>query len=125
MSTVTEDSWAIKVQDGIIFWKMTTNKIELPEAQVMSDKIRQLIESGTVNKMFVDNSFTGALRSEVAEVWGQLMGYILESQKLARIATYTPSNTYKMQINRLSQQSNTFEFNRAFTDREAALMFLE
>lgn len=104
-------------QDHTLIWRTANDLSNSFEAKVVSDQIKQLVTSETIERMVVDNrSVTGTWSPEIDAIWIDLMRFMPIHVK--RTATLCKDVIGKIQLNYLSSQAGTIESVRAFTPAE-------
>lgn len=104
-------------QDHTLIWRTANDLSNSFEAKVVSDQIKQLVTSETIERMLVDNrSVTGTWSPEIDAIWIDLMRFMPIHVK--RTATLCKDVIGKIQLNYLSSQAGTIESVRAFTPAE-------
>ena len=104
-------------QDHTLIWRTANDLSNSFEAKVVSDQIKQLVTSETIERMLVDNrSVTGTWSPEIDAIWIDLMRFMPIHVK--RTATLCKDVIGKIQLNYLSSQAGTIDSVRAFTPAE-------
>lgn len=104
-------------QDHTLIWRTANDLSNSFEAKVVSDQIKLLVTSETIDSMLVDNrSVTGTWSPEIDAIWIDLMRFMPIHVK--RTATLCKDVIGKIQLNYLSSQAGTIDSVRAFTPTE-------
>ncbi|MCM2676397.1 hypothetical protein [Alkalicoccobacillus plakortidis] len=116
-------NYEYKVEGDVFYFKYLEMASTAAEAQEQADFVRSQISKPGIKKFLNDNrNVTSVASPEVSAVWGELMGWL--STRIEKNATITPSASLKMQLNRLSKTSGSYDMVRAFTDIDQALEFV-
>lgn len=116
----------IRIEQDVLYWENHTDLLTVKEAQIISNEIRNLVESSTLKGMVVDNrKLAGAWSPEVDRVWIDLMAFLPKHD--LKTATVCQNIINKLQFNYLSSQAGTADTVKAFIDdeREALCTFLQ
>ncbi|WP_067839691.1 hypothetical protein [Amphibacillus sediminis] len=113
-----------KEHKDVFYFKYNEMATTIEEAKQQADFVRSQLQKPQIKKFLIDNSaITTVAKPEVNEVWGQLMQDVFNY--IEKSATIAPNVTLKMQLNRLSRSSGTFDTVKAFTDVNEGLKFLD
>lgn len=111
------DNLNLMQQDHTLIWRTANALSNSFEAKVVSDQIKQLVTSETIERMLVDNrAVTGTWSPEIDAIWIDLMRFMPIHVK--KTATLCKDVIGKIQLNYLSSQAGTIESVRAFTPAE-------
>ncbi|MDQ0209085.1 hypothetical protein [Alkalicoccobacillus murimartini] len=117
-------NYEYKIEGDVFYFKYLEMATTPAEAQEQADFVRSQISKPGIKKFLNDNrNVTTVASPEVSAVWGELMGWL--STRIEKNATITPSASLKMQLNRLSKTSGSYDSVRAFTDINQALEFVD
>lgn len=117
-------NYEYKIEGDVFYFKYLEMATTAAEAQEQADFVRSQISKPGIKKFLNDNrNVTTVASPEVSAVWGELMGWL--SSRIEKNATITPSASLKMQLNRLSKTSGSYDSVRAFTDINQALEFVD
>lgn len=114
-----------RVEKDVFYWKNSANAsdVSAAEAKKLADEAKSILKKPEIKNFLIDNrNLKGVYKPEVNEVWADLMKWVVEN--VEKNATITADVTLKMQLNRLSRESNTYDKIRAFTDEKEALEFI-
>ncbi|MBM7839611.1 TnpA family transposase [Alkalihalobacillus xiaoxiensis] len=113
-----------KVEKDVFYFNYLEMASTVEEAQEQANFVRSQLAKPEIKKFLNDNrNVTSVAAPEVGAVWGELMATV--SSQVEKNATIAPSASLKMQLNRISKQSGTYDSVRAFTDINQALDFME
>lgn len=111
------DNLNLMQQDHTLIWRTANALSNSFEAKVVSDQIKELVTSETIERMLVDNrAVTGTWSPEIDAIWIDLMRFMPIHVK--KTATLCKDVIGKIQLNYLSSQAGTIESVRAFTPAE-------
>ncbi|GAA0368682.1 hypothetical protein [Bacillus horti] len=112
-----------KVYKDVFYFKYNEMAETVAEASQQAAEVKKALSQPNITKFLNDNSnIKTVAKPEVNEVWGELMKWV--SENVEKNATIASNVTLKMQLNRLSKESGTYESIRAFTNLEEALEFM-
>lgn len=113
-----------KVYKDVFYFKYNVMADTVEEAKQQAEDVKRGLSQPGITKFLNDNSnIQTVAKPEVNEVWGELMKWV--AGNVEKNATIAPNVTLKMQLNRLSKASGTYDSVRAFTSLEEALQFMD